>query len=165
MTLQEKKYRVDSFDEIFQLLKKKNAKKIKRIESIHYYGNFESNDVEKFIEYEDRSEVHILKESNGNFTLTKKFKIADKNVGILWLKNRGYKSAGIVKMNYTEYEYKNGTVGLYVLNDLLNSVILYFPSNKLEEMEKKFKLSNAEVIKVPYNKYLEKIGQLKQVNL
>ena len=52
--------------------------------------------------------------------------IVNKNAGIAWLKNRGYKIANIVRMDYTEYAYSDGTIGLYILDDDLYSVILYF---------------------------------------
>lgn len=156
----EKKYRVESFKKILQLLKEKKAQKGKEIVAIHYYGEHKSNDVEKFVEYEDRYEIHVLKESNGTFTMAEHSPIADKKAGMIWLKKRGFKTVNIVKMAYTEYSYKNGTVGLYVINDFLHSVILYYPKANHETMEKEFKLTNAEVISVPYNKYLEKIGKL-----
>lgn len=165
MVLQEKKYKVDSFKNILQLLKKKKAVKGKEIITIHYYGEHESNNVEKFVEYTDRYEIHILKESNGKFTLTEHSKITSKNAGITWLKKRGFKKASIVKMAYTEYIYGNGSVGLYVINDFLNSVILYYPNNELEKKEKEFRLTKAETINIPYNKYLEKIGRFQPLIL
>lgn len=70
MKLEEKKYRVNSFTNILKLLNKKKAKKDKRIISIHYYGQHKSNDIEKFVEYEDRFEIHIWKEQDGRLTMT-----------------------------------------------------------------------------------------------
>ncbi len=165
MKHQEKKYRVESFTKILKLLKEKGAKKEKEIISIHYYGQHKGNDVEKFVEYKDRCEIHILKEHDGRFTMTEHAPIKDKDAGFTWLKNKGYSVANIVKMDYTEYAYKDGTVGLYTIDDFLHSVILYFPKDKHEAMEKEFSLDITEVISVPYNKYLAKIGRLRSRKL
>ncbi len=165
MKPQEKKYRVDSFTSIQKLLEEKSAKKRQEIISTHYYGEHKGNDVEKFIEYVDRYEVHALKEEGGRFTMTEHKHIADKNAGFTWLKDKGYTNANIVKMAYTEYEYKNGIVGLYTINDFLRSVILYYPPDQHAETEKEFGLQNAEVITVPYNKLLEQMGRLHSLKL
>lgn len=97
--------------------------------------------------------------------MTEQKQVAGKKQGIDWLKSRGYINADSVKMAYAEYEYKNGTVGLYTIDDLLHSVILYYPPNEHNEMEKEFGLEKAEVIKLPYNKYLEKLGKLRSMKL
>ncbi len=150
---------------VLKILKKKGAIKKQEIVSTHYYGQHTGNDVEKFVEYVDRYEVHSLKESGGRFTMTEHKPIADKNAGISWLKGKGYTDASIVKMVYTEYEYKNGTVGLYTINDFLHSVILYYTPDQHESMEKEFSLENAEVITIPYNKYLEQLGNSRSMKL
>ncbi len=165
MKPQEKKYRVESFIEILKLLKEKGAEKQKEITSIHYYGQHEGNDVEKFVEYKDRYEIHILKEHDGRFTMMEHTPIKDKDAGFTWLKNKGYSVVNIVKMDYTEYSYKGGTVGLYIIDDFLRSVILYFPKDKHKKMEKEFGLDSVDVISVPYNKYLAQIGHLRSMRL
>lgn len=165
MKRQEKKYLVDSFDPVIKLLKEKHAAKLKEIVSTHYYGQHEGNDVEKFVEYSDRYEIHALKEQDGKFTMTEDRLIADKHEGLAWLKNKGYTDANIVTMAYTEYAYKSGTVGLYVIDDFLHSVILYYPPDQHEAMEKEFGLEKAEVITVPYNKFLSKLGKLRSMSL
>ncbi len=165
MKLQEKKYRVESFKTILKLLNDKRAKKEKEIISIHYYGEHRGNDVTKFVEYTDRFEIHILKESNGMFEMIEHRKIPDKKSGLIWLKQQGFNKANVVKMEYAEYTYKNGTVGLYIINDFLYSVILYFQSSEHKTMEKEFGLEKAEVITIPYNKYLDKMGRLKSIDL
>ena len=165
MKPQEKKYLVNPFTKILKILKEKGAKKRKKIVSTHYYGQHAGNDVEKFVEYVDRYEVHVLKESDGRFTMTEHKPIEDKKAGLVWLKGKGYTNASIIKMAYTEYEYKNGTVGLYTINDFLHYVNLYYPQNQHETIEKEFGLQNAEVITVPYNKYLEKLGRLRLIKL
>ena len=165
MQPQEKKYLVDSFTGVEKKLEEVGAKKGKEVVAVHYYGQHESNDVEKFVECADRVEIHFLKETNGKFTLTEHSPIVDKEMGMVWLKRRGYTTANIVKMVYTEYAYKGGMVGLYIIDDFLHSVILYFPPDQHKEMEKKFGLGRAEQITVPYNKYLEKFGKLRSMPL
>lgn len=165
MKPQEKKYRVDSFRAIEKLLEEKHAKKRQEVVSTHYYGQHEGNDVEKFVAYEDRFEIHVLKESGGRFTMTEHKSIASKNDGFRWLRNKGYTHASIVKMVYTEYDYKNGTVGLYTINEFLHSVILYYPPDEHDEMEKEFGLQDAEVITVPFNMYLNRLGRLEKMKL
>lgn len=165
MKHQEKKYRVDSFDKILKFLNEKGAKKGKEVVSIHYYGEHKGNDVEKFVEYTDRYEIRILKEHDGRFTMTKHETIPDKDSGFKWLKNRGFTVANIAKMDYAEYAYKDGTVGLYIIDDFLYSVILYYPREQHKAIEKDFMLDDLEVITIPYNKYLEKMGCLRSIQL
>lgn len=165
MERQEKKYLVDSFSNIQKTLDRAEAKKGQEIVAIHYYGQHKGNDVEKFVEYTDRYEIHILKESDGRFTLTEHSPIPDKEAGIAWLKGRKYTTANIVKMAYTEYEHKNGTIGLYIIDDFLHSVILYYPPGAHEAIEKEFGLQTAKVITVPYNKLLEQLGRLRSMQL
>ena len=165
MHLQEKKYQVDSFDDIGKIIKEKGLKKIKKVTSVHYYGEHEGNDVEKIVEYPDRVEVHALKEENGKFTPTEDFRVKDKEEGFAWLRKREFIKANIVKMNYEEYGYKNGTVGLYVIDDFLNSVILNYPTGEHEGVEKEFGLEDAERITIPYNKQLKELGKLRSMEL
>lgn len=136
MTPQEKKYRVDTFDRIHKKLDEVGAKKIREIISVHYYGVHKGNDVEKFVVYPDRCEIHTLKESDGKFTMTEHSLILDKDAGFAWLRGRGYTSANIVDMNYTEYAYRDGTIGLYVIDGFLYSIILYYSGDLLDAIEK-----------------------------
>lgn len=161
----EKKYLVESFDNIRKKLLEIGVKKIRDVTSIHYYGMHDGNDVEKFVAYPDRIEIHILKESDGKFVLTEHRAIADKDQGFLWLKDRGYTMANIVSMDYEEYAYQGGIVGLYVIDGFLYSVILDFDSDQLTIKEKEFGLQNAEIISIPYNKYLEVLGKLRSTEL
>jgi hypothetical protein len=165
MQLLEKKYQLDSFTPILKIIKEKKLIKLKEVASVHYYAKHEGNDIEKFVEYPDRVEVHVWKEVNGEFTPTENFLIKDKSEGLAWLKRRGNKIANIVKMDYTEYEYKNGTVGLYTIDDFHHSIILNFSEGEHENVEKDFGLQKAETITVPYNKMLEKMGKLRSINL
>lgn len=165
MKHQEKKYLVDSCTTIEKILLQKGARKKRQVVSTHYYGQHDGNDVEKFVEYVDRYEIHILKESGGRYTLTKHTPIIDKAAGLRWLKKQGYTQMNIVRMAYTDYEYKNGIVGLYSIDDSLHSVILDFPKEQFVEMEKEFGLQTAEVIRVPYDKFLKKLGRLRSIDL
>lgn len=165
MKLQEKKYLVGSFNPIQKLLEQKKTPMMQKVTSTHYYGEHKGNNVEKFVEYSDCFEAHILKESQGKYAMTEHTPIADKKAGMEWLKKRGFTTANIVKMDYTEYAYKNGTIGFYVINDFLNSVILNYPEGQHNQIEKEFGLQDAEVISVPYNKLLEQMGKLQSLRL
>lgn len=165
MKHQENKYLVDSFANTQKILRLAGAKKKQEIISTHYYGQHEGNDVEKFVEYGDRYEIHKLIEHDGHYTLTDHTPIADKAAGLRWLKKQGYTQVNIVRMAYTDYEYKNGIVGLYSIDDSLHSVILDFPKEQLEEIEKEFGLQTAEVIRVPYDKFLKHLGRLQSMYL
>lgn len=157
----EKKYKVDSFDDIEAKLKGLGAKKVKATTSTHYYVQQESNDVIKLIHYSDRDEIHILKEASGTFSLVENIPVKELSEGFQWLRDKGYQSVDVVKMDYVDYEYNDGIVGLYVINDTLRSIILDFPKHEHSEIEKLFGLGNAEIIAVPYNKYLKSVGQLR----
>ena len=132
----EKKYRLDSFIQALALLKEKGAHAVKRVVNTHYYAQKEGNDVVKLIEYADRNEIHILAESQGKYTLTEKIPMQSREAGLQWLKEKGYKVVDIVKMDYTDYEYDGGVVGLYLINDFLHSLILDYPEGQHEKKEK-----------------------------
>ena len=70
-----------------------------------------------------------------------------------------------MKMAYTDYEYGGGIVGLYTINDSFYSIILDFPNGQHDAKENEFGLSPNDVITIPYNKYLERIGKSKSINL
>ncbi|OGK15674.1 hypothetical protein A2862_02870 [Candidatus Roizmanbacteria bacterium RIFCSPHIGHO2_01_FULL_38_41] len=165
MDKQEKKYKVDSFDEIKRKLKVFHAPKVKEAVSVHYYGQRNDNNVEKFVEHADRIEIHILEESAGKFILKENKEIASKDEGFSWLKKQGYSTAQIVKMEHEDYSYQDGMVGLYTIDDFHYSVILYYPPDRHAAMEKEFGLENAEVITIPYNKMLAEMGKLRLLKL
>jgi hypothetical protein len=156
---------VESFANIESMLNEKGATKGKEVVTMHYYGQHEGNDVTKLVEYADRFEIHQLKETNGQFTFLPHIPVASKDAGLQWLKDKGYTTVNIVKMANTDYPYKNGTIGLYVIDDFLHSVILYYPPEDHEAVEQEFGLENAEVIILPYNKYLDKLGRLRSMKL
>lgn len=161
----EKKYRVDSFTKILRLLNEKVAKKGQEVVTTHYYTRQESNDVVKLVKFIDKNEIHILEEKQGRFSLKQNIPVPSTDAGLQWLKDKGYKTVNIVKMTNIDYEYKNGIVGLYIIDDFLYSIILDFPEGQHEVMEKELGLNSAEIINIPYNKLLEKIGRLRSMNL
>ena len=165
MKHQEKKYRVDSFTKIQKILDEADAKKGKAIVTTHYYAPQESNDVVKLVDYADSNEIHILEESQGRYSLKENIPLENTAAGLKWLKDKDYKIVSVVKMVTTDYEYKNGIVGLYIINGFLHSVILDFPEGQHEAREKELGLYTSEVISIPYNKYLEKIGKLQTIKL
>lgn len=165
MKHQEKKYRVNSFDEIQKKLEEAGAKGGKEIITTHYYTHQDSNNVVKLVKYDGHNEIHILEESNGKYSLKERIAVEDTDAGFQWLKDKGYKVVDVVKMAYTDYEYRGGIIGLYTINDFLYSVILDFPEGQQRTMEKEFGLNNTEVIDIPYNKYLEKISKLQSIDL
>lgn len=165
MKHQEKKYLVDSFTNVQKILNDSGAKKVKEVVSTHYYVEQEGNDVVKLVKYSDRNEIHILKESQGKYSLTENIPVESTEAGLKWLKNKGFKVVNLVKMEYADYEYKNGIVGLYVINDFLQSVILDYVDGQHDAREKEFGLNSSQVINVPYNKLLEQMGRLQSVKL
>lgn len=165
MRHQEKKYRVDDFAGIQSKLETVGAKKGTETTTTHFYAQQAGNDVTKLVSYNDRDEIHLLEESDGKFTLKEKILMASKEAGLRWLKDKGFTKADVVKMANTDYDYEDGIVGLYVINDFLHSVILDFPSQRHGKVEQEFDLSNQEVINVPYNKYLQQIGKGQSVGL
>jgi hypothetical protein len=165
MKHQEKKYRVDSFEKALNILKQSKAVKEKEIINIHYYAQKEGNEVVKLVKYEDKNEIHILDEIDGKYILKEKIFMKSTEKGLKWLKDKGYKTVDIVKMDYTDYVYKGGIVGLYTINDFLCSVILDYPERQHETEEKEFGLSKDDVIDIPYNKYLQKLGKNNSMNL
>jgi len=160
----EKKYRVDDFNQIDRKLKEVGAKKLKHTTSTHYYARQAGNDVVKLVKYSDRNEIHILQETGGTFVLKENISVKSTDAGLRWLKGKGYTKADIVTMAYTDYGYKNGIVGLYIINGFLHSVILDFPEQQHPTMEKELGLATAEVLSIPYNKYLERIGKVETLD-
>jgi len=157
---QEKKYRVESFEEIVKKLQEKGAIKIIEKTTMHYYAELTGYDVVKLVSKTESNEIHILNESDGKFSLIKNIPVDDVRAGLQWLRDKNFTKVGKVKMVNTNYEYKGGIVGLYIINDFLHSVILAFPEGAHEAMEKEFGLQSVEVINLPYNKHLEKQGKL-----
>lgn len=158
MKHQEKKYRVDSFDQILKKLQELDCNQVGRSISTHYYAKRADNNVTKLVEKTDRYEIHVLEEDAGRFTLKENIVVDSNQAGLKWLEKSGFTDLTVVKMDHTDYEYKGGLVGLYTINDELFSVILDFPSGQHETIAADFGMEAAEVIVLPYNKYLESLA-------
>ncbi len=165
MNHMEKKYRVDSFDTILQKLKAFGSTPEKESKSEHYYTHQPNNDVVKLVVHTGKAEIHKLKEHDGKFTLTDTIPLTNTKAGMSWLKQHGYTTLDVVKMSHVDYPYKGGIVGVYTINDFLRSVILDNLAGQHEAIEAELGLQAAERIDVPYNKYLESIGKLRQIDL
>jgi hypothetical protein len=63
------KYIVSEFTDVRSELIRLGAKSLSRSASEHYYAQMESNDVTKLVVRKNGSEIHILTENNGMFTL------------------------------------------------------------------------------------------------
>lgn len=149
----EKKYKVESFDEIVKKLSELDVIKLPTSESHHYYAKQDSLDVIKLVISLDKCEIHILEEKDGTFTLLDRIPVEGKDAGITWLKDHGFNDITHIKMVHSNYIYAGGIVGLYVINDKLNSVILDYPIRKQSEMARLFGLETAKLIEQPYNLY------------
>ena len=154
MRHQEKKYKVESFGEIEAKLTQVGAVRQETTVTFHYYGVQESLDATKMVFNGNIYEIHVLKEADGKFTLTDRFVVSSRDEGFAWLKDHGFSEYQEVKMETTDYECDGGLVGLYVINDSFLSVILDYPADQHEAMEKIFGLENAELVTMPYNKFL-----------
>ncbi len=165
MKYQEKKYLVDTLTEIQSALVSRHAQKEPEIVSTHYYAQHDGNDVVKLVSFRDKNEIHVLSESQGKYTLNARIPVSDIDAGLSWLKHKGYATVNIVTMSQTDYQYKNGIVGLYVIDGNLCSVILDFPAGKHEEIAAEFGLDPARTIAIPYNKLLESMGKLRSKTL
>ena len=80
--------------------------------------------------------------------------------GMNWMKARGFTKFDIIKMELEEYSFKGGSIGLYKINKMLSAVILDFPTELHEQIEKQLSLEKSEVITVPFNVYLKRKGKL-----
>lgn len=165
MKHQEKKYRIDKLASLEDKLGTLGAKRVAESSSTHYYTPQLTNDVVKLVAHLNRWEVHMLKEADGKFTQTKQISLGSLKEGLRWLRDNGYQNAAVVTMRHGDYEYAGGTVGLYVINELLYSVILDFPTGQHDQVAKALGLEDAEVIEVPYNKYLEQMGRLELTSI
>ncbi len=165
MKHQEKKYQVESFDQVKKVLDRLEIKKSGEAVTNHYYGQHEGNDVTKLVEYKDKQAIHILKEKEGKFDLVESIKMESVEDGLKWLKDKEYKGVDLIKMANVDYGYKGGQVRLYTIDDWLKSVILDYPEGEHEVIAKEFGLDQTEVIKIPYNKQLEEMGKLRSKQL
>jgi hypothetical protein len=160
---QEKKFQVQSFSEIKQLLSRSGAQPQRASTSIHYYAPLQTPGVVKLVVHGDKAAIHILDEQNGKFTLSQNIAVKDKAAGLQWLGAQGFTKVFVVTMAHTDYEYKDGIVGLYFINNDLKSVILDFPPGQHNAIAAELGLANAQIIAQPYNVYLQQQGKLEPV--
>ena len=158
-------YRVDGFAEITQKLAELGVQKERESSSTHYYTVQPNNDVVKLVRHSDDCEVHMLKEESGKFTLTDRIRLKNVSEGVKWLRDNGYDRVAVVTMKHTDYLYKDGIVGLYVINGVLYSMILDFVPGEHTAIAEELGIEGADLIKLPYNKYLEQRGELEAVSL
>ncbi|HSX31551.1 MAG TPA: hypothetical protein VLE99_06575 [Candidatus Saccharimonadales bacterium] len=165
MRYQEKKYRVDGFELIITRLMTLGIEPLEPSTSTHYYAQQLDSGVTKIVEHSAKTAIHVLDEVGGKFSLRENIAIQNLAAGKAWLKDHGFHKISIVTMDHTDYEYRTGLVGLYVINNWLHSVILDYPSGQHKTIEHELGLDKAEVISLPYNKYLESLGKLKSIEL
>ncbi|HUD11544.1 MAG TPA: cupin domain-containing protein [Candidatus Saccharimonadia bacterium] len=159
------KYRVESLPAAQSALRVLHAKKTGQGESRHYYAQQTSNDVVKLVTSADHCEIHMLKEWKGTFTLTRSIPMPNEQASLRWLISQGYDEVSIVAMTHTDYAYRGGIVGLYNINDALHSLILEYPSGEHAAAAKALGIADAEIIAMPYNKYLLQRNQLHVTNI
>lgn len=165
MDRQEKKFLVSSLDSTRSTLTALGAAEIAHVVSTHYYGKPEKLVTEKLVVYPDHCEIHIIKRSDGTITLSDPVPMKSKDAGLSWLKAHGYTACDVVVMDYAEYTYKDGTVGLYCINGVLNSVILSYPEQSYEQVIQELGLHDAPEIEMLFNEYLNKLGKLQTISL
>jgi|SRR3989344_3419807 len=152
----EKKYEVKDFVAIRQKLQTLGITWTHHARSEHYYAKHSGNDVVKLVHSKNKDEIHLLKESVGTFNLTKIIPVDNIESGLKWLKDKGYEDVQTIKMEHSDYPYKGGIIGLYLINDSLHAIILDFPPNQHEAIAKELDLVNVPVIDTPFNKHLNK---------
>jgi len=157
MKHEEKKYEVKDFADILQKLKSLGIKEDRHATATHYYAKQSGNDVIKLVHGANKDEIHLLKESAGKFQLTGSIPVENVKDGLKWLKDKGYDDIQEIKMEHSDYPFEGGIVGLYLVNDTLHAVILDYPPDQHEAIEKKLDLESSQVIDEPFNKYIERI--------
>lgn len=162
---QERKYRVESFIPIKRRLEQLGIAGSKLKKTSHYYRQYEGNDVIKLISNKNKNKIVHLKENKGKFDLIESIQMESLEDGLNWMKEKGYSSVGLVKMENVDYKYKNGLVRLYIIDDWLYTVILKYPKGEHKSLESDLLLGKAETVKVPYNKLLKQLGKLKIIKL
>jgi hypothetical protein len=161
----EKKYRVDTFTPIRGTITRLGATPTVTLESSHYYAPLTTDDTIKMIDYGDKIEIHSLSTKNGLHSLNTVIPISTLEEGYAWFRKKGFKTLEVLNMHDEEYAYEDGGFALYTINHSVFSVILGYTAELLPMMEAEFELGNAEVIKVPYNKYMAAIGEVSTVIL
>jgi hypothetical protein len=157
---QEKKYRVDGLSTTEDALTVLGVSEEAQGRSTHYYTRQPGNNVVKLVQHTRDVELHKLRESGGRFTLTDRISFATMAEGLRWLVELGFDSVAKIEMQHRDFSFRGGTVGLYDINGQLYSVILDLEDGLHDDAARELGLSGAEVIALPYNKYLEARGLL-----
>lgn len=165
MELVEKKYRVDSFDDVVSVLQRVDAERTMEATSTHYYAHLPTDDTLKMVAQEGDVEIHRLSTRQGLHTLEEVIAVPDVEAGFRWFVERGYKTLDVLAMHKVEYNYGDGGLALYDVDTALHSVVMGCPEEQLYKMETLFGLQSAEQIIVPFNKYLGLLGVLRSVRL
>ena len=129
--------------------------------SNHYYAKLKTNDVVKLVDYGNRYEIHVLKEVNGQFRLTERINCLSKDKGLERLNEMGHSVFSIIRMNYTDYTFRDGVIGFYDIDGTFKSIILNYPPGEHDAIANLLDLSEQNVLRTPYNVYLAKNGKLR----
>lgn len=160
----EKKYRVNSFTPILDKIYELGAIPTIEVSSQHYYAPLDTDDTLKMIDYGDKIEIHNLSTKNGLHTLDEVIAIRSIKDGLKWFEAKGFKTLEVLDMNDKEFSYKDGGFALYTINNNIYSVIIAYPENKLSEIETILGLQAAEIITIPYNKYMRQKGMVRTIS-
>ncbi len=157
MQHQETKYLVDSFLPFIDFFAAHNINPQEPKTTHHYYGRQPGPGVTKLVDYGDHQEIHILSEKDGQFKLSSALPIASVELGLEWLRQHGFTSIDHIQMTATDYAYKQGRVRLYLLNNEVHSIILDYPVGQELEVAVELGLTEQQLLRVPYNVYLQNI--------
>ncbi len=165
MSQVEKKYRVASFDEMHKNIKRLGAIRTIEVDSTHYYAQLDTDDTLKLVAWNGNFEIHQLSTKNGLHNLDQTIPVPSLKAGFRWFLDHGYKKLDILDMHNAEYAYQDGGLALYLVDRVINSVILGYDEDRLPAIEKAFGLESAEPISVPYNKYLAQLHLLRSIDI
>lgn len=156
----EMKFKVDGFANVVGAIKQAGGKPTGTHSSRHYYANQPGNSVLKLVVSGGESAIHHLQEHDGTYRMVEQIPVSGAAAGLKWLADNGTSMIEEVQMTHTDFELDGGVVGLYLINDELNSVILDFPPQRHDEVAAWLGLAGAERITIPYNAYLRHAGRL-----
>lgn len=152
MTKLEKKFRLETFDQLLALLDEKHIPLSKDSHATHYYAPMRDSVVTKIVEDDEGIRITQLKDIDGTFEFIKREYVSSHDGAVDWMHSRGFSDLKRVAMHSRIFEYHGGHIELIDINNgSLLSVVLYFEPNKHERMTKEFGLENAELIEVPYS--------------
>jgi len=162
-TVVEKKFRVSTFEPILAYIQQCHIPSTLEVRTTHYYAQLPTEDTLKIINYGDRVEIHRLTTTHGLHSLDEVIPLQSVEDGLQWFHARGYDKLDVLAMHDREFEFKGGGFALYTINNTVCSIILGYPEEDLASMEQALGLQSAEVISVPYNKYLAQLGMVQTI--